>query len=294
MPVRDVRRFSEEPVNRPDRKTPLQKKKRIIAILKKVGIYALIVAVICAFMYFLLFIYSYKKVSVIGNEKVSANEISNIIESYFNKPWYQRFFSNPILIPVSAIETDVKAFDFTIDRVEVNHNYTDLIDPTLSVILKERQEAAYWCGVNNQECLVVDESGFAFKAAWPENQSFVIYERERPTIGTYFEDSAIDFNKLLSVSVRLVQIISTKEDADEVIRIAYIANHQYQFTTKKGVVIKMDVSSDIEKQMMRLKQIWENPEVRTSQYIDLRFGNKIFYKPTSAQNTEVATSTIAL
>lgn len=160
---------------------------------------------------------------------------------------------------------------------------------TLSIVFEEYRPFALWCtSASAPECLFLDEFGFAFAQA-PEltGSAFVRYiEKDRaPKNKEQGFDPA--FVKQTQVFVDLL----AQELDLYVTHIEKIEDLDIEYTVSGGGVLKISQLESMEDSFDNLKSILSSEDFihlqnGAFQYIDLRFGDKIFLNEASVDTTE--------
>ncbi|MDP2705312.1 MAG: hypothetical protein U1D31_01400 [Patescibacteria group bacterium] len=214
-----------------------------------------------------------------GNTVTTDEELTRaVFESL--KGTYIRFIpqQNVLLYPKEKIEPYLLSAFPRLERVSVRLSGTD----SLAITLAERAPSAMWCGeskTNSVPCYFVDKWGFIFSIA-PEFSSSDVYVKyygavsESPLGQTFLPDS---FSRVDSFVQSLRQInlspvtCSIDEKGDGVI--ALENKSELLFNPSE------DLSVTFENLTSFLRENQKEFSQKPFTYIDLRFGNKIFYKP---------------
>lgn len=170
------------------------------------------------------------------------------------------------------------------------------IGGTVSVDIVERNALALWCDAN-LACYKMDLNGLIFDPFPYENEEqlkdFVIFKgmideaNAEGITGQRFlsgkEISAfLETKKILNKTNRDVEYIRCESQALCLIKIA------------KNGVLRVDPAADLNTAFDRLNSALTSPVFAKStfEYIDLRFGNKLFYRLSSGEVGGTATSTV--
>ncbi|MFA5937215.1 MAG: hypothetical protein WC822_05070 [Candidatus Paceibacterota bacterium] len=238
----------------------------------------------------------------INNIEITGNKIieTKLIEETVREQIAGNYFyffpkTNFIIYPQNKIELALKDKFKRIKDVFVNDKNIN----TLEISISERSALYTWCGIepiknndNNQKCYFLDESGYIFDEApyFSEDVYFRFYGSVgRPTseissVGYYFFEQ--DFNRLVSFKETLKKI-ELKPTA------LYVMNNgdvkillSSQSTTGENPEIIFKLNSDFEKIVENLQSVLTTEPLQSDfknkysdlLYIDLRFGNKVYYK----------------
>ncbi len=211
-------------------------------------------------------------VSVDGNKVVEAEQIINITKQNLTGNYWFLFPKNNIFIyPKNQITKDLAQNFKRLNNIELI--LTDR--NTLNVVVTEREGKYLWCDKN---CYFMDESGYIFDEA-PYFSGNVYFK----FFGKFKQNN---FNKLIFFKEALEKmgLPSTTlyvTDNEDVKIFLSTAN---KLTTAPEIIFKMD--SDFNTIIENLQTALTTEPLQTDfknkyaslSYIDLRFGNKVFYK----------------
>lgn len=255
----------------------LQKKKRILFYIKITGIILSCVL----FVWFVYFISHHKShqvtnVVISGQKYISEEEIKNIVLEDM-KGSYLFLFSrqSSLFIPRSNIKRDIREAFPSIDSVSVS--FGDI--HTIEVSVQEFEPRSRWCSENN-ECFLMNPSGMLFI--------------EEPVI---FTESLITFYGLIGEEKIGQTFLSEKQFKDILEFIdgvkefdLYVQSVSYDnedgtldLSLKRKAEIYINQKDDLKVALKNLRTAIEQDAIKGAQlnnieYIDLRFGKKVFYK----------------
>jgi len=215
------------------------------------------------------------EVSVLGGFTIPHAEIENRV-------WERLTGSYLRLVPHTFAPTYPKKaiieHIYSMDRVKNVHLET-LDTQKLVVVFEEYQPHALWCSeVAAKDCLFLDETGYAFGEA-PDltGSAFIRYvnqniipERKTQGFETSFIKETQTFAELLAQELDLYVIHIEKYDDLDI-----------TYTVSGGGVLKVSQVMDSSVSFTNLKSILSSEQFvhlqnGAFQYIDLRFGDKIF------------------
>lgn len=194
------------------------------------------------------------------------------------------------LYPKKKITASIHSFD-RIKNVHVELSG----DQTLTVVFDEHVPYALWCTEPDSDaCLFMDKKGLAFASAPTlEGSAFVRYIEEGalPQKGiSGFEDSFMEetdsFIMLLQDQLSLY-----------VTHVVKMGTYDVEYTISGGGIIKVSQAISMQETFENLETILSSEEFMhiepgAFQYIDLRFGDKVFVNEViAAPGSEAATST---
>lgn len=151
---------------------------------------------------------------------------------------------------------------------------------TLHVFVEERDPKALWC-VTEEECFFIDETGFVFAPA-PANTLRMYYRLLKEATTTPLRTVVIDPSRLAKLLSFLKRLEDLGFDPEE----ARLVNDKELRITVRGGLSLLLREADYDKAFANLEILLARNDVlpRSSgelkvTYIDLRFGNKIYFKP---------------
>ncbi len=234
-----------------------------------------------------IFLYSYsgfalKDVSITGLNPNAQSEFQKQSNEYLQSSHLFFFHStNRFLFSEKKLqETLSKSFSFDSIHIRVSHN-------TIFVDVKERASQFTW--KTGSDTFLVDLSGTLMQKIESSQippqlvqpskiQPLPVFIDRNNTVvnvGDHVLSSSEITNIFLFVHRLAEQSISTKE-----IQIDQLAGKWRGVLTNQGYTILFDPSTDVTTQAEKLKTLLQNTLKDTShlQYIDLRFGDHVYYK----------------
>ena len=266
--------------------TPLQK--QFIA-----GVIILIVvALFVAMIYYVsrIDVLQIKKVIVVGGETIPHSVVQNVVEEELGGT-YMRLIPKRFspLYPKERIEARVSALD-RIKHVQVQRSD----EQSITVVFEEYVPYALWCeGQESRTCLFIDGTGYAF-ASSPvlQGSAFVRYVDEGTTPTVAASGFQRDFIKETEAFIaQLEQNLGLY-----VTHVFRRSTHDVEYTIAGGGIIKVSQALPMQESFENLQTILLSEEFKhiapgSFQYIDLRFGEKIFVnEEAAAPETDTATS----
>ncbi len=254
-----------------------QKKKNV----RKVKTYLWLVAallVLIGLIYVLRMPYiQITEVEVTGNAFVSTQEIKNETETILNSSilgFIPR--RNIFIFSQRELEMHIKKNPAVVS-VNIKKDFFNKLTVT---IVEQEKEIIYCTSTDHTECLYINKTGFIYAKL----SDFVIPEQEviiYSELGQkHIEDRILDEKLYINV----VSFIKSTTRYDIKIGKVYIKSDQtLEFVTRDGVRIITSIYDDFEKDFSNLialfeKQILTKEQLPQIEYIDVRFGNKVFYK----------------
>lgn len=184
-----------------------------------------------------------KKIIILGNEKILAQDLKNIIEQKTKSIF---------LADLSNVEQALLEKFVYLEAINIKRKWPD----GLTARIKEREPIGLWCG---ESCYLIDKEGTELGeiSLASTTLDLVIYSEqgsEKDKITAILEIAQkIDIKKFIILVDRLTA------------------------KTIEGWEIYFDLEGDISQQFFNLEALLEE-QVSFNQYIDLRFGNRVYYK----------------
>jgi len=244
--------------------------------------------------------YTIQKISVEGAQATPAQQITDYVNSIIDDGSHH-FLSraNIFLYPRSLVEKDIVAQFPRISTAVVSRD--SLTATTLDVAVTERQTYALWCpsaqqGDTGETCYQMDQSGFIFAAAPPEAAStteYVFYggvatssNPEATPIGQTFAPGHMPgmtvFLQLLGQAGFSPLGATVESDEDFTVPLAQGFSIDASFGEDAGQLVnnlQLVLSSDA-----------LQGQEQDLEYVDLRFGDRVYYKLKGGQQQVSQTS----
>ena len=234
----------------------------------------LILIVFLAIFYLVCFHSSFqiKEVEIFGNQKVSTENVRNSVEINLPKKILLFDSKSIFLINLKGIEEDLLGKFPQISRVDFDRNFPS----KLIISVEERKPVAIL--EKGEDNFFLDHKGIIFNKVSEKNSWLIIK------------------NPSLNRDVRLGETIVEKEKLSQILKIqselkelkieidsAEIVNQQrVNVRTLEGWEIYFSLENDVSQQVLNLNLVLKekiSPEERENlEYVDLRFGNQVYYK----------------
>ena len=235
-------------------------------------------------------------VEIDGNKVLTDEVIFSDLQDVLEEKYFGMFpHTNTFLLPKDTLRENIlstypRVYSVYIKRKGFNH---------LLVSVKERKAVALWCNAEKdskpeserEECYLVDRKAviFAKAEAFVQN-AFVTYtsniESDQP-IGM----SVIPEDRF----VKLRKLIDTLEDqAQMTVQSIQLFDKHSVLTTHQNLDILIAHEETYDAVLENILTILHAPEFKEEvthlsdlEYIDLRFGNRVFYKPRISNEEEI-------
>ena len=263
------------------------KKKRTKRLIKYgFAIFLVISLFIITVLFFHIQKFRISVVTLSGGVLVQESDISSSTKDFLSGNYFWLFpKNNAFLYPQSALEKMLKEKFKRIDKISVHRNGFK----TLNIVITERNLNALWCGFVptpevQEHCYFMDNNGTIFAEA--PNFSGDAYFKYYGLVGANMSPIGIDYIASttefhgLSVFIRRVQDMALHP----VYMLASDNSGQFTIGLAGGGLIYFDTQESLEKTGTNLQALLQTVSASTTysafnfDYIDLRFGNKLFYK----------------
>lgn len=213
-----------------------------------------------------------KSIEVIGADKISPEDIKSLVSSEIvaDQSW---FFprNNFLFINTGRINNLLQKTFPDFSRVR-----TTLAGiGNLVIEVSERAPYAIWCDSNGGHCSIIDSQGFAFdKNSDSRSATLTIFTDSKPTIGgiIFDENKFSEIKKILNhFNQSGFKIISISENKND-----------YFIKIETDLEVRITSGDELESITTKLISIINDQnsaqDHSSIDYIDLRYGNKVFIK----------------
>lgn len=217
-----------------------------------------------------------KKITVLGNTAVSSSEIENLIFKEMEGKYLGLFpHSHILLYPKKTIEQKILSSFLWVLDVRARVAGKD----SIVIRIKEREPQALWCDKKEEakeKCYFLDDRGFIFTLA-PSFSSDMYIRYYGAIVGEPL--GSLFLSPKFFQIISFVNLLKTREL--EPLRVTIDENGDGKAVLKKGEIL-FDSDDDLLASFQNLDSFLRENEkkfvIHPFEYIDLRFGNKIFYK----------------
>lgn len=254
-----------------------QKKQKI----KKIKFYTLLVGIVLCIAGIIYVIQmpfiQIANVQIFGNTFVNTEEINLKTEKILNSYTYWIFPNKNIFI-FSKKELEKKLKENpAITKVIINK---DFFNTLIINIEEEEKEMLYCVSETKEECFYVNGESFIYAKVdeyiIPEQEIIIYSEKEQKTIKSnilqedVYKEMVLFVKNIARYDIKIKEIYIKKDDTIE-------------FVSKRGARVIASQFDDFEKDFENMVALFEQnilskEDLMTVEYIDLRFGNKVFYK----------------
>jgi len=252
------------------------KVRRKILILKN-RFFGSVILFFIAFLiiFYLVYFYSFfqiKKIEISGNQKVSTEDIKNLIE--INLPIKILFFNSKsiFLADLKKIEEEILNQFPQIGKVNFRRSFPE----KLVFLVEERKPVAIF--EKGEELFFIDNEGIIFEKVSGNDNWLIIRDpnfRREPKLGEVIVEKE-KISQILKIQSGLkelkIEIVSTEIASQQRINVKTVEGWEIYFNPQN------DVSQQVFNLGLILKEKISPEERRNLEYVDLRFGNQVYYK----------------
>lgn len=217
-----------------------------------------------------------KEVNVQGAEQLSANALTAAVQAGLSDNFWKIFAKrNIFLYPGGAIEERLSTDFPRIKEVDVSR--PSLLAQAVVVSVQERQPYAKWCA--GEQCYFLDAEGFIFAEAGSQTPTteYVFRDGLLPEINiigqTFLRGrlpSIVNFLELLKQAGYQPQGVTVDNEKDFSVPLAGA------FTLR--VLFDAEGEKTIHDLRLALEADTVRDRVSELQYVDMRFGNRVYYR----------------
>lgn len=263
------------------------KRKKSIFRSRVFWLVVLILIISGAGFYFFLFseFFQIKKIIVVGEEKISKQDIEAIIENKLEKKIL--FFGTKSIFLVDSKEINIsllKKFP-QIDNLNLKRSFPNV----LKVKIEERKPVAVFClaphqnfvGEQKDNCFLTDKEGIIFKNIGIESPQMLKIENRILLDKEWKLGERVIDKEILALIFKIESVLkeSLKISLTEAI---LVSEQRLNIKTSEGWQIYLALKEDIDWQLTKLGLVLEKEipleKRKDLEYIDLRFGNLAPYK----------------
>ena len=215
-----------------------------------------------------------EEVEVSGTKALSHTEVEEAAEAILNSD-EKNIFSrkNIFLYPKKRIQEEVlRAFPRAMTASVALSSFKE---PILILNIEERTAVALWC--NEENCFLVDESGFIFAEADGISLLKGFYEFK----GGVVENSPIGVTLLPNHFSQVLRLLNEIENLGvDIVSVDVQNDEDYNIIDADEMVLRVKFSQPNYEVISNLKAIMGSSALRDQEveYIDLRFGKRVYYK----------------
>ncbi len=246
----------------------------------------LIILLVSIILFFSLFVFlltrdwiSIKEIKINGNETVSSKSIESVAFNRMSRLRAYTLYAGTILTYDKSDIIESLKYEYP-QLKYININSRDI--KTLNITVKEREPIALWCINQEIECYLMDDTGYIYDEVMDlkSYSNLVIYKSETLNLtlrNTLLPSAFLQINDFLNTikdfGIQVTQVEINEEDNEFFV---YSSGHPVLRIRLNGDLTQ--VASYIEATLNAPDYLNYANSVEKVEYIDLRFGNRIFYK----------------
>lgn len=219
--------------------------------------------------YFLFFsdLLKIKNIEVKGNQKLGAEEVKSALLSEISKKILLFIPKNVFLINFDKLSYDISEKFPEIEKVSIKLNLPD----TVSAEIIEKTPNGCWC--KDSDCFYFDKYGIPYQKNNNCANLLTIISDKKPEISKQVvsESGLADISKIYNESINQADIKDIAVYDDKIV-----------LEAKQGWKAYFKPNNDIPGQIVNFKTIMSqkvgDSKISQLDYVDLRFGNKVFFK----------------
>ncbi|MCX6739261.1 MAG: hypothetical protein NT098_04415 [Candidatus Parcubacteria bacterium] len=243
-----------------------------------------------------------KKIEVTGNKVLSVDEVRNIAQKDISGKYLFLFpKSSAFLFPRKAIRRDVLSAFPRLSSLEIT-----LKKNTVLLSLTERDSAGIWCGIEKDAstpdgCFYMDSTGYLFdqSPSFSGDVYFKFYGK-----GILKEGNPVGHNFISSDLFQKISEIRTMlEKYDKKTSELYLGeDSRAELTAESGCKIGWSTDQSFLPLKSNMEAVFKSSEwgkdisgkdkCAELEYIDFRFGNKIYYRQKGFESSPIAPAEI--
>jgi cell division septal protein FtsQ len=248
---------------------------------------------------FLLFFFIFRlkflfitEISITGNQIVESVRVKEVVEEILAEHYFLVIpKKNRLVYPKKEIEYTLRKELGRIENLTMNVNRN-----LLEITIEERGSYALWCQ-KEERCFFIDSTGLIFSEAPVFSdgvyQIFSGVVTDSDPVGKNF----LDTNLLKDIDMISEFLLQHKLYVE---KINVTTPRDVTMVLEGGVNIKIDITKKAVQTVEILKTLFASkdfkkaaPDISNLEYIDVRFGTKVFFKPVQGiQKSSLSVSTI--
>lgn len=277
---------------RPSQIVQKRRKRRIKSSVLTSALFVIILT--CSIFFMRLDFFKIQNIEIRGNVSIKSEEVTNsVLKIISGKYLYVIPKENILIYPSSEIKKELEKEFPRIDTLKISTTKNDIL-----ISLTERKPQALWCGVSFEEtvdqCSFVDINGFVFsKAPQFDGSSYLkFYGNSLDNEGTSTEEIKTSWQLVTDTEYTSILnfINKSKEIGIEIDAVEISDAKTYRFQIKNNGLLLVNRKNDLSQTLENVKAallnnlLWNvNKSKKTKklaqlEYIDMRFGSKVFYK----------------
>lgn len=252
----------------------------------------ILIILVGAFFYFINYsnYFIVKNIEIFGNENIDAIDLRSMVNQQLKKKQFIIFGQNNILFFDAKAAQEEISKRYILSEIKIIKVFPD----NLKVVISEKKSTIFW--IANQKGYYLDRNGAVIA---PASDKQVVVEKMggteiiRPTVIQQRIPIVYDEN---NEGVDVGQLAITKAVSEFVVALADLLSENFKYeiikfnyngserrlsaVTMEGWLIHFNIDDNLEIQINNLNTVLskEIKDTKNLKYVDLRFGEKVFYK----------------
>ncbi len=247
----------------------VKRKKKIFQLKLSLSVLVLVFGILLVSSLSQLHFLNIKKIIFEGNEFTKTSKLFDITEGEMKGKYFLLFSKrNFLLYPKKEIEEKIldefpriKSINFDLGLKEIN------------IFVEERKPFALWCEKGIANCFLIDDNSYIFAKSLGDN--YFRYYKELGE-GDFLRKNVFEIEKFVNIKsfVKFINGLALNP-----YKLVYLES-QSEIYFNDGSKIIFGNDQDVKEITNNLQSIldMEDFNLESVEYIDLRFGNKVFYK----------------
>lgn len=216
------------------------------------------------------------EVRISGNSAIAKSQLENAVSLVLSDTYFGIIpKKSSLFLPRTSIATAVSSLSHRIKEVSVDR--TGLT--TLEIRVIEREPVALWCGPTTIDCYFIDEAGVIFARAPEYSGSFYRRFAGRDGEGEVLGTTYLPEEKFRDLGFFLDALHTRGLESETV----SLDTNDYKITLTGGTYVLIKRADPFSTALETIETILSSDEFNDRgidgvEYLDLRFGNKIFFK----------------
>jgi len=234
----------------------------------------LILILIGSLFYFLFFssIFQIEKIEIVGNQKVNPQNLKKFLQDQIQKNIFGFKSESIFLLNPKKIEKSIQDQFPPVFEVDLKRRFPN----QLFLEIKEREAIAIFQKNGNQ--FLLDREGIIFD--WAKDLDLIMIENLTLKKELVFGKKVIPKENLSQI-LKIKDLIEKNSDL-KIKKASLISEQRADFLTTEDWQIYFNLRDNLENQVSNLILVLEkeitDKKRETIKYIDLRFGNRVYYK----------------
>jgi len=240
---------------------------------KKIIIY-IIYIIITILLIQSIFQINYFKIDTVelnGQNDLSVDELQEFLDNKLSTKKFLFFENNNyFLVPVDSLQEQLKQ-EYNLEDAVIEKSWPD----SLKITVKEKSSHFIW--QKDDSLYLLDAQGLLNRQISVLDHKYLVLDDKRdhrPSGDKIFTDEEIDI--INQIYLNWMDLVASKA---KLTKITIYNNWDLDLNTEIGFYVKIDKDQDIKEQLTNLRRVLEENITGVDiDYIDVRFGDKVYFK----------------